>query len=65
MPVDLYGHGLLTVGEAGRLKVFEGMLLRRDEMVGSWRKLHNEELHDLYSLPNVIRMIKLRWGGCL
>jgi hypothetical protein len=39
--------------------------LKRDEMVGGWRKLHNEELHNLYSLPNVIRMIQLRmrWAG--
>jgi hypothetical protein len=51
MPVDLYGHGSwsLTVGEAQRLKVFEDRVSRRDEMVGSWRKLHNEELHDMYS----------------
>jgi hypothetical protein len=31
---------------------------KRDEMVGGWRKLHNEELHNLYSLSNIIRMIK-------
>jgi hypothetical protein len=46
--------------------VFENRVLRRifgpmrDEMVGGWRKLHNEELHNLYSSPNIIRMIKLR-----
>jgi hypothetical protein len=33
---------------------------RRDEVTGDWRKLHNEELHNLYSLPNIIRMIKSR-----
>jgi hypothetical protein len=36
------------------------------EVTGDWRKLHNEELHNLYSLPNIIRMIKprrMRWGG--
>jgi hypothetical protein len=40
--------------------------LKRDDMVGAWRKLHNEKLHNLYSLPNVIGMIKLRrmrWAG--
>jgi hypothetical protein len=39
---------------------------KRDEMTGSWRKLHNEELHNMYSSPNIIRMIKsrkLRWTG--
>jgi hypothetical protein len=34
--------------------------LKRDEMVGGWRKMHNEQLHNLYSLPNIIRMIKSR-----
>jgi len=40
--------------------------LRRDEVTGEWRKLHNEELNDLYSLPNIIWVIKfrrLRWAG--
>jgi hypothetical protein len=39
---------------------------KRDEETGSWRKLHNEELHNLYSLPNIIRIIKsrrMRWTG--
>jgi hypothetical protein len=39
---------------------------RRDEVTGDWRKLHNEELHNLYSSPNIIRMIKskrMRWAG--
>ena len=38
---------------------------RRDEVTGEWRKLHNEELNDLYSLPNTVRVIKsrMRWAG--
>jgi hypothetical protein len=52
--------------------VFENRVLRRifgpkrDEVTGEWRKLHNEELHNLYSLPNIIRMImsrRMRWAG--
>jgi hypothetical protein len=39
--------------------------LKKDEVMGEWRKLHNEELHDLYSLPSIIRIIKsrTRWAG--
>jgi hypothetical protein len=39
---------------------------KRDEVTGDWRKLHNEEIHNLYSSPNIIRMIKsrgMRWAG--
>jgi hypothetical protein len=39
---------------------------KRDEVTGGWRKLHNEELHNLFSVPNMIRRIKsklVRWGG--
>jgi hypothetical protein len=39
---------------------------KRDEVTGGWRKLHNEDLHNLYSSPNIIRMIKsrgMRWAG--
>jgi hypothetical protein len=52
--------------------VFENRVLRRifgpkrDRVTGEWRKLHNEELHNLYSLPSIIRIIKLRrmrWVG--
>jgi hypothetical protein len=52
--------------------VFENRMLRRifgpkrDEVTGEWRKLHNEELHDLYSSPSIIRIIKsrrMRWAG--
>jgi hypothetical protein len=54
--------------EKRRLRVFENRVLRRifgpkrDEVTGEWRKLHNEELHDLYSSPNIVWMIKLRMG---
>jgi hypothetical protein len=55
-----------------RLSVFENRVLRRifgpkrDEVTGGWRKLHNEELHNLYSSPSIIRMTKsrkMRWAG--
>jgi hypothetical protein len=58
--------GLLTLREEHRLKVFENRVLRRifglkrDEVTGEWRKLHNEELRDLYSSPSIIRIIKSR-----
>jgi hypothetical protein len=54
----------LTLREEQRLRVFENMMLRRifgpkrDEVMGGWRKLYNEELHNLYSSPSIIRMIK-------
>jgi hypothetical protein len=50
--------------EERKLRVFEKRVLRkvfgpkRDEVTGEWRKLHNEELNDLYSLPNVVRVVK-------
>jgi hypothetical protein len=54
-----------------RLRVFENRVLRilgpeRDEVTGVWRKLHNEELNDLFSSPNIIRVIKsrsMKWAG--
>jgi hypothetical protein len=58
--------------EERRLRVFENRVLRsafrpkRDEVTGEWRKLHNEELNDLYSLPNIVRVVKprrMRWAG--
>jgi len=58
--------------EKRRLRVFENMVLRRvfgpkrDEVTGEWRRLHNKELRDLYSLPNIVRVVKSRrmiWAG--
>jgi hypothetical protein len=73
LPVLLYGCETwsLTLGEEHRLRVFENRLLRRifgskREEDGSWRKLHNDELHSLYSSPNIVRVIKsrrMRWAG--
>jgi hypothetical protein len=63
---------LLTLREEHRLSVFENGVLRgifgpeKDELTWELRKLHNEELHDLYSLPNIVRVIKsrrMRWAG--
>ncbi|KAJ4444135.1 hypothetical protein ANN_05924 [Periplaneta americana] len=74
LPVFLYGceTWTLTLREEQRLRVFENKILRkifgakRDEVTGEWRKLHNAELHALYSSPDIIRNIKsrrLRWAG--
>ena len=60
----------LTLREEGRLRVFENRVLRRifgpkrNKVTGEWRKLHNEELNDLYCSPNIVRVIKsrgMRW----
>jgi hypothetical protein len=62
----------LTLMEDHKLREFENRVLRRifgpkkDGMTGGWRKLHNEELHDLYSLASIIRIIKSKmmgWAG--
>jgi hypothetical protein len=56
----------VTLREEHRLRVFENRGLRRDEIKGGWRKLHNEEIHNLYSSPSIIKMIKsrkMRWAG--
>jgi hypothetical protein len=74
LPVVLYGCRTwsLTLREEQRLRVFENRVLRRifgpkrDEATGEWRRPHNEEVNDLYSSPNIIRVIKsrrMRWAG--
>ena len=74
LPLVLYGCETWspTLREERRLKVFENRVLRRvfgpkrDEVTGEWRKLHNEELNDRYSSPNIVRVIKprrIRWAG--
>jgi len=60
----------ITLREERRLRVFDNRVLRRicgpkrDEVTGEWRKLHNEEINDLYSPSNIVRVIKsrrMRW----
>jgi len=76
LPVVLCGCETwsLTLREERRLRVFENRVLRRvfgpkrDEVTVKWRELHNEELSDLYSLPNIVRVVKsrrMRWAGHL
>jgi hypothetical protein len=68
LPVDLYGCETwsLTIREESRLKVFENRMWwrifgpKRYEVTGEWRKLHNEELKDLYCSPSIVRVIKSR-----
>jgi len=74
LPVVLYGCETwsLTLREERKLKVFQNMVLRRifgprrEEVTGEWRRLFNEERNDLYSSPNIVRVIKsrrMRWAG--
>jgi hypothetical protein len=74
LPVVLYGCETwsLTLREEQRLRVFENRVLRKifgpkgDEVTGEWRRLHNKELTDLYSSPNIIWIMKskrMRWAG--
>ena len=61
----------MTLREERRLRVFEHRVLRRvfvsrtDKVTGEWRKLHNEELRDLYSLPNIVQVVKSRRMKCV
>ena len=72
--VVLYGCETwsITLREERRLRMFENRVLRgifgpkRDKITGEWRKLHNEELNDLYYSPSIVWVIKLRrmrWAG--
>jgi len=74
LPVVLYGCETwsLTLREQRKPRVFENKVLRRifgprrDEVTGDWSRMHNEELNDLYSSPNIVRVIKsrrMRWAG--
>ena len=69
LPLVLYGCETwsLTLREECWLRVLRRTFgPKRDEVTGEWRKLHNEELSDLYSLPNIVRVVKsrrMRWAG--
>jgi hypothetical protein len=69
-PVVLYGCGTwsLTLGEEHKLRVFENRAMRifepKREENGSWRKLHNDKLHNLYSSLKIVRVIKSRRMRC-
>jgi hypothetical protein len=61
--------GLSRLREEHRVRVFEKRAVsevfgtKREEVTGGWRRLHNEELHNLYASPNTIQMMKSRWSG--
>jgi hypothetical protein len=74
LPVILYGCETwpLTLREEHKLRVFENKVQKRifrpkrDEVTEGWRKMHNEELRDLYSWPRIIGIMKsrrMRWAG--
>jgi hypothetical protein len=74
LPVVLYGceTWFVTLREEHRLRVFENRVLRgmfgpkRDEVMEEWRKMHNGELHNLWTSPDLVRQIKsrrMRWAG--
>jgi hypothetical protein len=73
LPAVLYGCETwsLTLTEERRLRLLENRILRKvfgpkkARVTGKWRRLHNEELHDLYSSPNIVQVIKsiMRWVG--
>jgi hypothetical protein len=74
LPVVLYGCETwsLTLREERKLRVLENRVFRRvfgpkrDKVTGEWRKLHNEELNNLYSSPSIVRVVKsrgMRWAG--
>jgi hypothetical protein len=74
LPVVLYGCETLCLilRDEHALRVFENRVQRRifrpkrEDVAGEWRRLHNEELHNLYASPNMIRVIKsraMRWAG--
>jgi hypothetical protein len=74
LPIVLYECETwsLTLREGRRLRVFDNRVLRRifgpkrDEVTGEWKKLHNEKLHDLYSSPTIVQVIKsrrMKWAG--
>jgi hypothetical protein len=70
LPVVLYGYETWSLMKEHRLRVFENRVRRtifgpkRNQIIGGWRKLHNEDLHNLYPSPDIIRTIKsmrMRW----
>jgi len=74
LPAVVYECGTwsLIMREKRRMRVFENRMLRRifrpkrDEVIGEWKKLHKEELSELYCWPHTVHMIKsrrMRWAG--
>ena len=68
LSVVIYGceSWSLTLKEERRLRLLENIWAYRDEVTAEWRKLHNEEINDLYCSTNIVRVIKwrrMRWAG--